>query len=108
MATDLDIWRAANVLIERYGDQMWRDVVELMDAVDAGMAMSIVAFPFVGIAQDLVRFRSFLELLYSGFVVAVAVWMKFDRQLAVCAVDLHLCGGSLDLQHFVVAGFFSH
>ena len=51
------------------------------------MAEAIVGRAFVGIHQDVIGFAEFLEFLLGVRVVRVFVRMKFDRELAIRALD---------------------
>ena len=55
---------------------------------DAGVAEAIVEAALLGVGEDGVRFRRFLELLLGGLVARIAIRVILHRQLAVGALDL--------------------
>jgi hypothetical protein len=84
-------------------------VVELLaPAPHASVPVLIVAGAFFGVAEHIVRFARFFELLGVLFVALIAVGMVADRQLPIGAIDFGARRSPFDLQYFVVAAFFSH
>ena len=57
---------------------------------------------FVGIAQDGVRFRRFLEAFFRGVVALVAIGMVLERLLAVRALEVLFAGVPGHTQDFVI------
>ena len=56
----------------------------------SGMAKAIVGGALVGIHQDVVGFAELFEFLLGVRIVRILVRMKFDRELAIRALDLFL------------------
>jgi hypothetical protein len=73
--------------------------------VKGGMAVLIVSRPFLGIAQDFVRFPDLLEALFGSFVTGIFIRMIFQSRFAVSLFDLFLIGCSLNPKGFVVIAF---
>ena len=63
------------------------------------VAKAIVGRALIGIHQDVVSLAEFLEFLLGVRVVRVFVRMKFDRELAIGALDLLLGGRPLNGEH---------
>ena len=72
------------------------------------MAVAIVGGALLVVHEDVVGFAEFLEFLLRVRVVRIFVGMKFDRELAVGALDLLAGRGALDAQDFVVIAFGGH
>src|SRR5450631_1062562 len=70
--------------------------------VDAGVAELIVSRSLARIGEDFVRFLGFLEFLFRGFVVRIAVRMMFHRQLAIGLLDVLVGSVAIDAQRGVV------
>ena len=75
---------------------------------ETGMAISIVALPFLGIAQYLVGFRCLAELGLGVLVPAVAVGVITHGLLAVRLLDRLVVGVLGDLKNFVEVSFVCH
>jgi hypothetical protein len=69
------------------------------------MAVAIVGGAVLRVHQDLVSFADFLELVFAGFVVRVAVGMKFEGQFAVGLLDVLLAGATVHAEDFVIVAF---
>src|SRR5262249_2934129 len=65
-------------------------VVEMgdMHPLQAGMSVAVVAPPLLAVAEDFVRLRRFLELLFRFRIADVAVRVVLHGQLAVRFLDL--------------------
>ena len=87
------------------------DVGEVMGAelaVEAGVAVAIVAAALVGVVEDFERFGGFFEAL-DGFLVArVFVRVILYGQLTIRRRDLAARGGSLDAEDFVIVALCGH
>ena len=86
------------------------DVLDVGEAGTAGAtaaalepveAVAIVDGALLVIAEDLVRVRRFLELLFGGFVVGVLVGMELLREPAICLLQIGLARATLDSQDFI-------
>src|SRR5690606_11498523 len=71
----------------------------------AGVAEAIVTRLFLGIAQDLVGRCRFFELLLGRRITGILVRMVFDRQFAVCLLDLVRAGIPAHAENFVWIAF---
>ncbi len=69
------------------------------------VAEPIVGSAFVRVHEDIVRFAQFLELFFGVRIVRIFIWMKLDREFAICALDLLFGGASCNVQHVVVVAF---
>ena len=69
------------------------------------MAELVIPAFFIVIAENLIGFGSFLELLFRLLVPGVAVGMQFHGQLAVGLLQLIGPGLLRDTEHFVVVAF---
>ena len=84
------------------------EVVGAELAVEAGVAVAIVAAALVGVVEHFERFGRFLEAL-DGFLVArVFVRVILYGQLAIRRRDLAVRGGSLDAEDFVIVALRGH
>ena len=82
---------------------------EIVDAqaLEAAVAVAVVAIAFLRVGEHLVRLRDFLELLDgAGFLVSIGVVLQ--RGLAESALDFVGAGGLADAEHFVVVAFGLH
>jgi hypothetical protein len=59
-------------------------------AFETGVAVLVVDGSLFRISEDAVGFRGFLERFLGVVVSGVLVWVKFDRELSVGALDLLL------------------
>ena len=66
------------------------------------MTVAIVGRALCPIHQDVVGFAEFFEFFFRVRVVRIFVGMKFDRELAIGALDLLAGRGALDAEDFVV------
>src|SRR5690606_6939806 len=69
---------------------------------------AIVLSALVGVGQDRVRLRRFLELFLGAGVILVAVRMVLERQFPVGAADVVLGLGLFDGEDFVIIAFLAH
>lgn len=93
-------------IAERFEDIF--DVVVLMGCTfHAGMAVLVVASPFVLVAEYLVGLGRFLEQRDSAFVL-ISIRVILNCQFAVGTVDLLLGRRSLDVEDFVVTSLGCH
>src|SRR5437763_2137883 len=69
------------------------------------MPESIVEAPLLGVGQNRVRLRGFLELFFRRVIPRIAVRMMFHRELAVGAFDVAVAGGAGDAEDLVVIAF---
>src|SRR5262249_13652540 len=77
-------------------EDVTKDVAEICEDVriksagtttDTLMAEPIVTCSFLRIAQNGIRFGSFLELFFSLCISGIAIGMVLERQLSICAFD---------------------
>ena len=73
-----------------------------------GVAVAIVGGAFLFVHQDVVGFAELLEFLFRVRVVRIFVGMKFDRELAIGALDLVAGRIAFDAQDFVVIALGGH
>ena len=66
------------------------------------MPVAIVGGAFLFVHQDVVGFAELLEFLFRVRVVRIFIGMKFDRELAIGALDLIAGRVAFDAQDFVV------
>jgi hypothetical protein len=66
------------------------------------MAVLIVSRPLLRIAQNLVGFLGFLEVLFGFRVVGIAVGVVLHRQAAIGLLQLVVGGIAIDAQNFVI------
>src|SRR5689334_11759591 len=69
------------------------------------MAVLVIAFALLRVAEHAIGFRSLLELLFRLRIVGVAVRMVLHGQLAVRALDLLLRGRTGHAEDFVIVAF---
>ena len=82
--------------MNRLGKTFFAEVVGAELAIEASMAVPIVAAAFVGVVEHLERFGRFLEPL-DGFLIArVFVGVILYGKFTICRRDLAAGGGSLD------------
>src|SRR5687768_6872974 len=79
-----------------------RRVEALSRAANPRVSKAIVARALVGIAQDGVGLRRFLELFFGLDVALVAIGVEFQRQLAIRALDLLIGRGARDVENLVI------
>jgi hypothetical protein len=84
------------------------DIIELVNPFNTRVAVPVIAFSLLSIAENLVRLGRLFELSNGRFVIAIAVGMVFDCQFAISAIDFCFRSGPLNLEHLVVAGFCGH
>ena len=72
---------------------------------EGGMSIAIVGGAFLLVDQDVVSFAEFLEFLFRVRVVRILVGVKFDRELAIRALDFLAGRVAFDAQDFVVIAF---
>ena len=77
-------------------------------SLHAGMSELVVAAPFFRIAEHLVCFGGFLELLFSRFVTRILIWMIFNREFPVSLLNLVFIGTAADIQNLVIVAFLRH
>ena len=77
-------------------------------AVDAGVAVAIVASPLLRIIQHFKGFAAFLEAGNRLFVAGVLVGVILHRELPVGRSDFASRRGAGDFERFVVAAFGRH
>ncbi len=75
---------------------------------EGGMTIAIVGGAFLFVDEDVVGFAEFLEFLFRVRVVGIFVGVKFDRELAIRALDFIAGRIALDAQDFVVVALGSH
>src|SRR5207248_11164526 len=71
----------------------------------SSMTVAIVSGAFIGIDQDIVGFAELLKSFLSVRIIWVFVRMKFDRELAIGALDLIFRRAPRDTEHFVIIAF---
>ena len=71
----------------------------------SSMPVPIVSGAFIGIDQDIVGFAELLKSFLGLLIVRVFVRMKFDRELAIGALDLIFRRAPRDTEHFVIIAF---
>src|ERR1700681_171369 len=69
---------------------------------DAGMTEPVVQAALLGVGEDRVRFRRFLEFLLGRVVAWIAIGMVLHRLLAVGALDLGVAGTARHAEDLVV------
>src|ERR1041385_8695373 len=77
-------------------------------ATKSGVAEAIVHVTLVGVGEDRIGFRRFLEFLFRNLVARIAIGMVFQRELAVRAFDLLVCRGARDAQDLVIVALGRH
>ena len=55
------------------------DIIELVNTVNTGMPVLVIALAFLAITENLVGLRGFFELGDRVFIIPIAVGMKLDR-----------------------------
>src|SRR5579862_5579618 len=75
-------------------------------AIDSGVSVTVVGSTLIGVSQDGVGFAALFKFLFRVRVVGVAVRMKLQRQLAICAFDFLVAGLAGNSQHLVVIAFY--
>ena len=79
------------------------------EALRTHVVSELVVFgAFIGIGKHVVGLGRLLELLFSFFVVGVAVGVIFYGESAVGFLQLLGCGRFTDAKHFIVISFLSH
>ena len=73
-----------------------------------GMSIAIVGGAFLFVDEDVVSFAKLLEFLFRVRVVGILIGVKFDRELAIGALDFIRGGIALDAQDVVVVAFRGH
>ena len=92
---------AATCAAENFAENIERIVEPAAAAAvlgEGGMAIAIVGGAFLFVHQDIVSFAEFLEFLFRVRVVGIFVGMKFDRELAIRALDFLAGRLALDAQ----------
>ena len=91
-----------------------KDVVGVVElggparAADARVAVTVVASPFLAVAEHVEGLGGLLEF-FGRFVVAlIAIGMKLHRHIAIAVRDLIVGGRARDSQHFVIIAFDGH
>ena len=62
----------------------------------------VVLCAFVGVAQDFISLRDFLELILCGLIPRVLVGVVFDGEFAIGFFDFVGAGFALDAEQFIV------
>ncbi len=75
---------------------------ETAGSPEAGMAVGVVALALVGVREDAVGLRRFLELLLRLGIAGVAVGMQLQCELAVGRFDVRGRGGLGDAEDLVI------
>ena len=74
----------------------------------SGVPVAVVGGALIRVAEGLVGLTEFFEFLLRLVVAGVFVWMVFDGQLAVGALQILLADIAIDAEHFVVVPLFAH
>src|SRR6185369_2902426 len=69
------------------------------------MAVTIVSGALLGIAQDAIGLRGFLEFFLGLVIAGIAVRMKFERKPAVRRFERRFIAIAADAENFVVVAF---
>jgi hypothetical protein len=69
------------------------------------VAVAIIALPFVGVGEDLIRFAGFLEFGLGLLVAGVAIRMMLHGQLAIGTLDFFGIGALADAKDFIIVPF---
>src|SRR5438132_6182621 len=82
-------------------------VVEVrhVHAVEAGMAVAVIALPLLGVAEHVVGLGRLLEFQVRLRVADIAIGMILHGQLAVGALDLLVVRVARHAEHFVIVSF---
>jgi hypothetical protein len=75
---------------------------------EGGMSIAIIGGAFLFVDEDIVSFAKLLEFLFRVRVVGIFIGMKFDRELAIRALDFIAGRIALDAQDVVVVALGSH
>ena len=75
---------------------------------EGGMSITIIGGAFLFVDEDVVSFAELLEFLFRVRVVGIFIGVKFDRELAIRALDFIAGGIALDAQDVVVVALSSH
>jgi len=75
---------------------------------EGGVSIAIVGGAFLFVDKDVVSFAKLLEFLFRLRVVGIFIWVKFDRELALRALDFIAGRIALDAQDVVVVALGSH
>ena len=75
---------------------------------EGGVAIAIVGGAFLVVHQDVVGLAELLESFFRVRVVGIFIWVKFDRELAIGALDFVAGRVAFDAQDFVVVALGSH
>ena len=75
---------------------------------ESGMSKAIIGGAFLFVDEDVVSFAELLEFLFRVRVVGIFVGVKFDRELAIRALDFIAGRIALDAQDVVVVALGSH
>src|SRR5262245_28695074 len=73
-----------------------------------GMSITIIGGAFLFVDEDVVSFAELLKFLFRVRVVGIFVGVKFDRELAIRALDFIARRIALDAQDFVVVALCCH
>ena len=97
---------ATTTATENVTEDIAEDVAEIGGAgagltLDTGMAILVIACPFLGIGQHFKSFVGFLEFLFCLRLVGIAIGVVFHRHAPVSLLDLGFRGAALDTQYFV-------
>jgi hypothetical protein len=86
------------------------DIAEVCPAIaiHTGVAVLVVAGPFVRVVQYLERLAALLEASDGFFVAGVLVGVELDRELPISRSDIALGRRAFDAQDFVVAALGGH
>jgi hypothetical protein len=71
--------------------------------LERSMPEPIIGGALVGIFEDFVGLVDFLETVFRGVVVRIAIRMKLHRLFAKGGLDLAIAGGAFNFQGFVIA-----
>ena len=74
-------------------------------AAEAGVPVLVVDLAFLGITEDLIRFRSLLESGRGLFIARVPVGVIFHRLLAIGFLDVALGRAALQTQYVIIVAF---
>src|SRR5947208_1946326 len=70
--------------------------------IDAGVAVLVVGRALLRVAEHLVGFLRFLEVLFGARVLRIAVRMPFHGKAPVGLLQVFLGGVAVDAEHFAV------
>ncbi len=76
--------------------------------LEGGMAKPVISRALLRVFQAIVSFADRLEPGFRLGIAGVAVRMEPHRQLAIGRLDRRIVGRALNLEQFVIIGFYRH